>query len=310
MNSAIVFANPWMLLTLIVPIVLAVYWRGADAAVPFPFDNVSHRSNRILSFALSAAHTLPLGVLFIASLILAEPQTLQTPEAQRKMTHIQICLDVSGSMSADDPPRYTHAQAAIDAFTLARDGDAMGLILFSDIQARLVPVTEDLAAIRSLLPLVDPQKTPGFMGGGTMIAAALRFTTAVMQAESLSLTGDRVIILVSDGQSADLGPGDQHEVASLLYDAGIKLFYLHIAQNEPPQQEVIDIARSTGGQAYTSSDRDGTLDVFRQIDRLTRSEFETLASRHVDGFRPFGVALLAVCGMHALSMFRLRYTPW
>ena len=307
MSMPSTFAHPWVLALLVVPVLLAVWWRGRRPQVAFPFDHRPHGRRRLLRAALGLTHLVPLVMLALAIVALAGPQVMQPPDEKRKLTNIQIVLDVSGSMGQDFPPRYTHAAAAIDELTRAREGDAMGLIFFGTEQIRWVPITTDLQALRNSLTYADPTKQPDHMNG-TRIGAALRFTAQVMEAESLA--GDRVIILVSDGQSSDL-PGASHfAVADVLNEARIKLFYLHIALTDPPSPEVVELAALTGGRGFVAHDREGALAVFRQIDQMTKADFESLASQRVDGFGLLALAMLVACGVHLVGLLGLRYTPW
>jgi Ca-activated chloride channel family protein len=301
------FAHPWVLILLLLPVLLAVWWRGRHAPVSFPFDHRQHGRQRLWRAALGLTHLAPLLLLALAIIALAGPQEMQQPREKRKLTNIQIVLDVSGSMTEDMPPRFTHAAAAIDELTRAREGDAMGLIFFGTEQIRWVPITTDLQALRASLTYADPNKQPGHMGG-TAIGAALRFTTEVMESESHD--GDRVIVLVSDGQSPDLWGGQHFAVADVLNEARIRLFYLHIALADAPSPEVMEMADLTGGRGFVAHDREGALAVFRQIDQMTKAEFESLASQRVDGFGLLGLVVLAVCGVHLVGLLGLRYTPW
>jgi hypothetical protein len=78
------------------------------------------------------------------------------------MTNIQICMDVSGSMTG---PRYRMASEAVTDFTKAREGDAFGLTIFGSHQVRWIPLTKDLNAIRNAMPFANPEHQPSHMGG-------------------------------------------------------------------------------------------------------------------------------------------------
>jgi len=72
---------------------------------------------------------------------------------------------------------------------------------------------KDLAAIRNAMPFANPDHQPIHMAG-TLIGAALKFCHDNMILEATE--GDRLIILVSDGASSDLGAGQENEIAELL----------------------------------------------------------------------------------------------
>lgn len=298
-----IFVHPWLLLLLAVPVLLFWVVAGRRPGVVLPFDHQAHPRRRAWAGLLGAFETVPLLLLAGAIVILAEPQMLKRPKAERVLTNIQICLDVSGSMTG---PRYELASKAISNFTKAREGDAFGLTLFGSYQIRWIPLTKDLKAIRNAMPFADPARQPVHMGG-TSIAAALRFCKANMEAEAQE--GDRLIVLVSDGYSSDLDGGENERVAEELKQAHITLYHIHVAEDEVPS-EVVDMARMTGGEALAATDAASIQQVFHHIDRMKPARFRSVGTQPLDHYRPFALAALALCGLHLVSLLGLRYTPW
>jgi putative NIF3 family GTP cyclohydrolase 1 type 2 len=88
------------------------------------------------------------------------------------------------------------------------------------------------------MPFADPERQPNHMSG-TAIGAALRFCKQNMEAEALE--GDRMIVLVSDGDSSDLSGGQSEAVGQELKDSGILLYHIHVAEDAVPP-EVSDMA--------------------------------------------------------------------
>ena len=161
--------------------------------------------------------------------MLAGPQVLRTPKEERVLTNIEFCLDVSGSMGGR---RYEMASEAVEEFIDAREGDAFGLTLFGSHQIRWTPLTTDLDAIRQALPFANPRNQPMHMVG-TMIGAALEFCHDNMIREADQ--GDRMIVLVSDGFSADLASsGAQAESGEMLKSAQITLYHVHVGSGAVP----------------------------------------------------------------------------
>ncbi|MBI1190378.1 MAG: VWA domain-containing protein [Tepidisphaera sp.] len=298
------FTHPLVLLLLCVPVLLLWVVLGRRASVVMPFDHRPHVRRRWLKWLLGGFELAPLGVLALVIVMLAGPRMLQQPKAERSLTNIQLCLDVSGSMEG---ARYELAAKAIKDFTRTREGDAFGLTLFGTEQIRWVPLTKDLSVIRNAMPFADPSHQPSHMGG-TRIAAALRFCKDNMLAEAAP--GDRLIIMVSDGQSPDLDGGENDKVAAELRDAGITLYHIHVAEDEPIPSEVIDMARETGGDAMAATDPASIKEVFRHIDKMKPATFRPVGALPLDAFRPFAIAALVLLGVHGLGLLGLRYTPW
>lgn len=298
------FTHPWVLLFLCVPVLLLWVVLGRRVGVVMPFDHRRHPRRRPLAWLLGAFELVPLGVVAVVIAMLAGPKMMQQPKAERSLTNIQLCLDVSGSMTGE---RYELASKAIREFTREREGDAFGLTLFGSDQIRWVPLTKDLEAIRNALPFANPENQPVHMSG-TAIAAALRFCKDNMVAEAAP--GDRLIIMVSDGDSSDLDNGENEKVASELREAGITLYHIHVAEGEEIPSEVVDMARQTGGDAMAAADPASIKQVFAHIDKMKPATFRPVGALPLDAFVPFAIAALALLGLHGLGQLGLRYTPW
>ncbi|MBY0111823.1 MAG: VWA domain-containing protein [Phycisphaerales bacterium] len=318
------FTYPWVLGFLLLPIALLTWWRGGRSRVAFPFDHAALEQrgwalwkSRAIASGLACSQGLPLLILIITIITLSVPQIMyRPPDGLSKRSYIQLLLDVSGSMGSETPSRYSNACLAIDELSRAREratandheGDAMGVMFFGLEQLRWVPMTEDLQVVRSALEFANPERQPPNMGG-TRIGAALKYAAGVMAAES-GETGERVLILISDGDSFDVLGGRQYELAAVLRDARIRLFYIHVGNDMLPVAECMEIATMTGGHSFAARDRAATLDVMRQIDRLTKVSLTPRASVQVDFFRPFARALLALTCLHVVFLFGVRWTPW
>lgn len=253
---------------------------------------------------LGAFDCIPALLLASGIVMIAGPQTMQQPKNSRQLTNIQFCLDVSGSMMMEN--RYENARKAVEDFVGVREGDAFGLTIFGSQQIRWTPLTQDLSAIRNALPFANPSRQPSHMGG-TMIAAALRFCRTNMMNEAKA--GDRMIILVSDGDSSDLAGDESSAVADELKDANIRLYHVHVA-SDPIPDAVVDIARNTGGEAFQATDATSLRRVFEHIDRMRPAEFRTLATVPLDYLRPFAIVALVLLALHIVGLLGLRYTPW
>lgn len=299
------FSHPWVLLFLAIPAILLIAPPARRFGLALPFDHHEHRRRRWLGFMLGAFDRLPALILAAIIPMLAGPQMLKRPTQTRSLTNIQFCLDVSGSMSWDN--RYKMARKAIEDFIEVRKGDAFGLTFFGSHQIRWTPLTTDLKAIKNGLPFANPDYQPIHMSG-TRIGAALLFARDNMTQEATR--GDRMIILVSDGESSDLGNGNEEaDYAQELIDAKITLYHIHVgAEDIPP--EVVDIAHQTGGQAFAARDASALRRVFEHIDRMRPAEFAPGGTVPMDHFRPFAIAALALVGVHVIGLLGVRHTPW
>ena len=299
------FVYPWELLLLVFPILLSVWHLQRKAwGIALPFDHQKHPDRMILGGLLRLWELIPAMLLSVIILMVAGPQVQRVPREERVLTNIQICMDVSGSMSVDN--RYQMAKKAIEDFVVSRKGDALGFTLFGTQQIRWTPLTKDIATIRRALPFADPNNQPPFMGG-TLIGAALRFCRDNMVAEAGQ--GDRLLLLVSDGVSSDVNGGNAAELADEMNAAKITVYHVHVG-TDPVPSEVTEIANATGGEAFVATDENGLRRIFKHIDRMKPAHFKSATAIPMDFFQPF--ALVGLCLLCALAFgaFGLRYTPW
>jgi Ca-activated chloride channel homolog len=299
----VTFTYPWVLLFLAVPVILAWTAIARTPGVVSPADHSRYQPRPWLARVLGFFDLVPLALFAVAILMLAGPQTLQQPKRERSLTNIQICLDVSGSMIGRN---FELASKSVEDFTRAREGDAFGLTLFGVAQIRWMPLTKDLNAIRNALPFANPETQPTHMGG-TMIGAALDFCRQNMVAEAAE--GDRLIILVSDGMSGDLGGDAALRIGGALKDDGITVFHIHIDESDVPA-EVSELVEFTGGQAFAATDTNSLRAIFDHIDRMKPARFTQAGTVPLDRFTPFAIVALSLLAMHAVGLFFARYTPW
>jgi len=300
--------RPWMLFMIIIPMaVLAWIWARRGRRVAVPLDYGTRPSRSVIQVLISLSESLLPAILTVAIVIACIPLTAGNPVSQRRLTNIEFCVDCSGSMTAKfgDGNRYDASMKAINEFLSYRDGDAFGLTFFATDVVRWCPLTRDTSAFRCALPFMKPDSQRA-IGGGTMIGRALINCRKVLEEQ---VKGDRMIILVSDGQSADLANGNELEIAKELQAGGITVYGIHIGSTEIPA-EIVSLTTATGGEAFVSGDPAALDSVFRRIDTMKPAQIETVGIEYIDSLQPFCVAGLGLLGVWGLSSFRLRYTPW
>ncbi len=305
------FLHPWVLLFLLLPILLLL-WEGAwrQDTTALPFDHAAHRRRRVLGGLLRGASVLPALLLAVAVVLLAGPQRMGGPRQIRELTNIEICLDVSGSMGwplarGANLVRYEAAMEAIAAFTDQRRGDACGLTIFGGETIRWTPLTKDLDAIRQATPFLDPTRQPPHMRS-TRIGGALRACLATLSQEE---DGDRMIVLVSDGESQDLGGGEAGKVGRELSDADISLFAIHIGDGDAPAQ-LYEVVGPTGGHVYAAHDSSGLEQIFAHIDEMQPAKLKPASPQPLEWYFPFAVTGLILLSLHGCALLGLRWTPW
>jgi Ca-activated chloride channel homolog len=230
---------------------------------------------------------------------------------------IEIVLDVSGSMGAEDfqpKNRLEVAKEVVKDFIAGRTGDRIGLVVFSGSALTQAPLTTDREMLRFLVDSVEI----GTLPRGTAIGVALA-TAASRLRESEAES--RVVVLVTDGVS-NAGEIDARSAAALCDGLGLRVYTIGVGterpvpvpialgdpgQRRPVVERVIrrmpvdegllrEIAERTGGRFYRATDPEALTEVFEEIDRLERTELEVKRFvRYREAFQPLawgGLTLL------------------
>jgi Ca-activated chloride channel family protein len=302
------FARPLLLLLLILPVLLVWWeWRRRGRPLVLPLDHSQARPRRWLERTVKSVNLLAPLLLAVVICILAGPQRVTTPKDERVLTNIEVVLDVSGSMMAPfgDGTRADKAFEAIVDFTSYRKGDAFGLTIFGTEYVHWVPLTKDLTALRLAAPFLRPEKMPPHMMG-TRIGHALQ---AVQKKFRDLAEGDRMVVLISDGQSFDLRGGAAQKIGEELQENNITVFYIHTAEGQP-QEETFTLASLTGGEAFAAGDPAALREVFRRIDEMKPTKLKPSAPDLADWFWPFAATGLGMLTVQIVGAFRFRFTPW
>jgi Ca-activated chloride channel family protein len=302
------FHYPSVLFLLVLPaLLLAWVWRRDGRRVVLPFDHGPITGSRVWGIVLALAESLPPLLFAVAIILLAGPQRFGEPQSKRRLTNIELLVDVSGSMMTPfgDGSRYDGSMKAIDEFLNFRKGDAIGLTFFGNNVLHWVPLTSDASAVRCAPPFMRPEMAPPWMGG-TEIGKALRACKQILTGRT---EGDRMIVLITDGDSFDLWGGNDVIVARELKEANIVVYAIHVSDEKIPDQ-IANITGLTGGEVFAPGDPEAMKGVFARIDQMQQAPTEKTLAVLRDDFFPYCVAGLVLLGMGTLALFGLRYTPW
>ncbi len=306
------FSNPWLLLLVAVPLALGFWeFRRRGSTVRLPLDYAITKPAKFLPGFLRTASLLPSVLLLVFILLMAGPRKIAPPAQERELTNIELCLDVSGSMSSimatspDGASRYKTAMAAIDHFTRKREGDAMGLTIFGVEVVRWCPLTRDTSAIRNATPFLDPETLPPALGG-TRIGHALRFCRDVLTQQP---EGDRLIILLTDGFSGDLSGGAAMQIGNELASDGIVIYAVNIS-DQAPHPELTTVVSPTGGEVFGANNLGSLTAVFDHIDKMHKFKTKPSQRKSIDFLWPFCALGLSGLVLQSLASLGLRYTPW
>jgi Ca-activated chloride channel family protein len=320
------FLYPKLLGLLALPVILAFWeWIRRGQPIALPFDHGRQRRGLVLRFLVLCANCLPAALLAMAIIFLAHPMTFTPPMVERQLTNVQFVLDTSGSMAENHGSqangrhrRFDSAMEAIEQFINYRQGDAFGLTIFSRTYINWVPLTLDTQSIllsRRFIQPDNPKLDPPSMGrhglpdalwGITYIGKALYGAIDLLAQRP---EGDRMIILMTDGESSDIVAPLHLAIIQRLKEQHIKVFAV-LLSDEVMQPQLREIARATGGEAFSALNSDALLNVFAQIDEMKKVTVLEKQPNVIDFYDPFFKPALGVLLASLLAMFGLRFTPW
>lgn len=261
------------------------------------------------SWKVSFRHVLfVLRMVALAFLItaLANPQTKnEEKNTEGEGIDIILCMDVSGSMSAQDlrPNRLEAAKSVAIDFINRRPTDRIGVVIFSGESFTQCPLTTDKNVLISAVQNIRF----GLLEDGTAIGSGL--STSVDRIRN-SKTKSKIVILLTDGENNGglIDPKTAKEIAKAF---GIKVYTIGVGTDgfaPQPEQTPLgvqirtvkvsideklmkEIAEQTGGKYFRAKDNDGLSGIYTTIDELEKSKVEiTTTTKFTDKFLPFAIA--------------------
>ena len=307
------FQDPWILAALIVlPVLAFARHRGAGLGA-LTYSSLPTQTGSRWGNGLWRVHApfylrlIALGLLIAAA---ARPQLgLAWEQDLTEGIDIQIALDISGSMAAEDfqpDNRLAVAKDVVQSFVDQRaSGDRIGLVIFAGQTLTKAPLTTDRSMLRLLIGSVELNSLPD----GTAIGMALASAAARLrdsEAES------KVIVLVTDGVN-NVGAIDPASAAAVCEGLGIKVYTIGVGtagtvpvpvklrdtrtgrvvtqrrmlEVEVDEELLRSIAGRTGGRFFQATDPESLRAIFEEIDELERTPMEIKRYiRYEETFQP------------------------
>jgi Ca-activated chloride channel family protein len=260
---------------------------------------------------------LALSCIIIA---MARPQTkFDEQQTEGEGIDIVLCIDVSGSMTAQDfsPNRMEAAKKVAADFVDDRGSDRIGIVIFAGESFTQCPLTTDHYVLKTQIQ----QIRNGLLEDGTAIGSGL--ATSVDRLRN-SKTKSKIIILLTDGVNNGglIDPSTAKEIAKTFK---IKVYTIGVGtdgyaptpvstpmgivmQNEKvaiDEKLLKNIADETGGKYFRATDNRSLENIYNEIDHLEKSKVEvTSYHRFTEKFYPF---IFVAMGLLLIEIL-LRYT--
>lgn len=236
---------------------------------------------------------------------IANPRTKTNEQsAEGEGIDIAICMDVSGSMTANDllPNRLEAAKAVAIDFVDKRISDKIAIIIFGGESFTQCPLTTDKQIVTSAIENIHN----GMVSNATCIGDGL--STAVDRLRH-SNTKTKIIILLTDGENNGgiIDPKYAKEIAKTF---GIKVYTIGVGTDGTTTQPVqtplgvevrtvkvsidekllTEIANETGGKYFRAKNNSGLEEIYKSIDALEKSKVEvTNLTKYNDKYFPFAL---------------------
>lgn len=209
-----------------------------------------------------------------------------------EIADIYLVFDVSRSMLAEDfqPNRLEAAKSIMIEYVDMAPQARLGVVMFSERVFTLIPLTTDLDLVKQSIAEIDI----GFLGSGTNIGDGLALATGRL---ALSEAQSKVIILLTDGVN-NVGSMTPLQAADTASKNNIKIYAIGIGGDEDAriplpgdfmgrrryqtipggsidEENLREISTMTGGQHWMATETDTLRNVFKEIERLERTEVDS-----------------------------------
>jgi Ca-activated chloride channel family protein len=307
----IVFAYPYLLwLLLMLPMLTGWYIlknKKSTSSITVSTVSIYKKPGSSKNTIRHLPFILRLFSLALLIIAIARPQTRSNEErVEGEGIDIILCMDVSGSMLAEDfsPNRLEAMKEVAANFVDARKTDRIGLVIFAGEPFTQCPPTTDYASLKSQILAVRS----GILQDGTAIGSGL--ATGVERLKK-SKSKSKVIILLTDGENNGglIDPNAAKEIAKAFQ---IKVYTIGMGTEgyaALPQQTtggivrtmekvnidekiLTEIARETGGNYFRAKDNESLSKIYSDIDQLEKSKIETSSfARYAEEFYLLAIAV-------------------
>ncbi len=331
-DGSVTFANPWLLLLLLLLPLLAILQGGRGAAPAVIFSSLQPlralgkiRRSRVGGWLTS----LLLFALALLILAMARPRSGQViSHVQASGIDIMLALDVSRSMLAEDftvggerTNRLVAVKEVTQKFIEGRPNDRIGILCFAGRPYLVSPLTLDHDW---LLQNLDRVKI-GLVEDGTAIGSAIASSANRLKDKEAK---SKIIVLLTDGDNnaGKVTPVTAAEAAKAL---GIKIYTICAGTRgfapmpvqdmfgrtmyrnvkvEVDEESLKQIAAISNGQFFRATDTKTLTQIFEQIDKLEKSTVELSQYKQYRDLFPWllasGFGLLALQVVLAQSVGR------
>jgi Ca-activated chloride channel family protein len=236
-------------------------------------------------------------------------------KSKRKGVDLIIALDVSNSMLAQDikPSRIERAQMAISKLIDKFEEDQIGIVVFAGKAQVLLPITTDYASAKMMCMSANPDIIPT---QGTAIGEAINLAASSFDKNSKN---KKAIILITDGENHEdealpavqnavkeglvvhtIGMGSEFGGPIPIGMKGLSIDYKKDREGNTvvtklDENQLKQIAAAGKGIYVRATTSDAGLnDVFKEINKMEKKEFEAKTFAEYTNTYPYIVGLVLI----------------
>ena len=317
-------APQWLLLLLFVPLYgyfLFVSSRKNNGMWKFTGTtttqtNIASKKIKHIRIGIHVSSLIGFVLLLIT---LAQPTNSSSEKAiqnrYKNGIDIVLAMDVSLSMYALDfqPNRLEVAKDVAKEFIDGRNGDRIGLVVFSGEAYTACPTTLDYQLLKDQMDQINGED----LESGTAIGTGLGTAVARLRDDKLK---SKVIILLTDGSNnaGELAPKEAAELARL---KNITVYTIGVGSNgnaptpivtpfgvrfenmpvEIDEQTLRAIAEKTNGRYFRATDAQSLIEIYAAIDQLEKRKMK---DQKMQLLQPIDANPILVCALLLLIL------PW
>lgn len=342
------FRDPWLLwLVLLAPLAYFLLTRSRQAAVSYSTLTLLEQTPSSLRARLANIPSLLLALAVAAMAVaMAGPRKpIDETRVRRAGIAIVMVVDRSGSMRARDMVKDNNSLDRLEVvkkifkqfvvgdreespwstgFGNGRTDDVIGLVAFARYADSLCPLTLDHGNLLNIVNDLEIVKERG--EDGTALGEGLALAVERLRQHTAK---SKVAILLTDGvnnagnitpiQAAELASA--HDVKVYAVGTGTRGLapvpvtdpftgreFLRPARVEIDEATLKEIARKTGGRYFRATDAQGLAEIYKEIDRLERTEItEVRYLQYQERYGPLvwtALMMMGGSGLLAGSVFR------
>jgi len=290
--------NGFYLLFLLPVLIWFLYRINKGKVFGFKYTNTNSNQEQLfslLAWSFSRLIIIAKAVVFLLLVIsLTEPYKIKPDDLPLRKEGYGIdlifVLDVSLSMQAMDlqPNRLESAKRVIKKFVNNRQGDRIGLVVYSGEAYHVCHKTSDYDLFISQLMQVD-----GFdLEQGTAIGVGLGTGVTQLRGDS---TSSKAIVLLTDGQN-NVGEIDPLEAAELAVQEGVRVYTIGVGTNgyapipdmgpfgmgvsysqvEIDEDILTEISEKTGARYFRATDSKSLQNIISEIDQIEKKRLNQI----------------------------------